>query len=170
MRLIRELDSTGDEQARINNINVIREISETVFVCPENVAILPADEILKAVEEFSHGYPQERATSDYAREESDDLLTVSFEYDLNLIAIAIRNQSGIDLSYRRKEPFHWWLFLLEFAALEDRHAIVKIINARAYKGDNKDLIALRERERIPDEYIRTRTEQREDEAFDRYFT
>lgn len=168
LRLIRKLDSTGDEQAIKNNNEVIKEIFETVFINPLDAKDLPANKVLQAIEEFSHGYPKEHSATNSSVSE-DNTPTISFEYDLDLIAIAIRNQSGIDLSYRRKEPFHWWLFLLEFSALEDRHAIVKIINARSYTGDNKELIALREQERIPDIYFKTQTELREDEAFDRYF-
>ena len=64
----------------------------------------------------------------------------SFDWDINAIIIAIRNQSGIDLSYRRTEPFHWWEFLLEFQTLCGEHYILNLMGARSYRGRDKELL------------------------------
>jgi len=89
-----------------------------------------ASEVLKAIAEFSKGYPNAPVLPGPSAEQ-----TYSFEYDLNYIIIAIRNQSGIDLSYRRKEPFHWWEFLLEFQTLCGEHYILRLMEIRGYQKD-----------------------------------
>lgn len=95
------------------------------------------EEVMKALAEFSKGYPSAPIKSSGGEQ------TYSFEYDLNAIIIAIRNQSGIDLSYRRKEPFHWWEFLIEFQTLCGNHYILNLMEARGYKGTDKELIRRR---------------------------
>ena len=91
-------------------------------------------EVLTAVAEFSRGYPGLPVQGD-----AGDAL-FSFDWDINAIVIAIRNQSGIDLSYRRTEPFHWWEFLLEFQTLCGEHYILNLMGARSYRGRDKELL------------------------------
>ena len=111
LRLLREIDlNAEDAQQKCRTMETIDEIERLVFgdvLVDES----PADALL-AILEFSRGYP-----SAPMEPERGGPQTYSFDYDLNEIIIAIRNQSGIDLSYRRKEPFHWWEFLLEFKTL-----------------------------------------------------
>ena len=111
---LRTNDTT--EKGRERLARQITELEETVFggVLDEN----PID-VIKAIAAFSKGYP----SSPVRPVNGPENRTYSFEYDLNEIIIAIRNQSGIDLSYRRKEPFHWWEFLLEFRTLCGNHYI-----------------------------------------------
>ena len=71
--------------------------------------------------------------------EADESL-FSLEWDLNAIVLAIRNQSGIDLSYRRTEPFHWWEFLLELQTLCGEHYILHLMEARSYQGKDRELL------------------------------
>lgn len=107
---------------------------------------------LEACAGFLNGYPSQ---SNGGGGDGPDI--VSFEQDLNSIIIAIRNQSGIDLSYRRKEPFHWWEFLLEFQSLCGEHVIVKLMEIRGYKGKDPDM--LRARSRYALQHVLTGDEQ-----------
>ena len=114
-------------------IDAIFDIQELVFggVLEDENPV----EVLRAVSEFSKGYPTAPTNST----ESGAQL-YSFNYDLNEIIIAIRNQSGIDLSYRRTEPFHWWEFLLEFHTLCGNHYILNLMETRGYKGKDKEML------------------------------
>ncbi len=169
LSLMRQLDGTGDKIAEENNRIVIAKIINLVFQDPKIVALnCFADDIFVGVEKFSKGYDLSKPDT-IARDNSDERNIVDFEYDLNYIIIAIRNQTGLDLSYKRKEPFHWWLFLLEFETLEEQHYISRLMSRRAYSGNDKDLIDLRERSKIPEKFIITRTQQRENEQFNSYF-
>ena len=137
------------------------QLEETVFggwLKDEN----PLD-VIEAIAAFSKGYPSApvRPLQDSGAQ------TYSFDYDLNEIIIAIRNQSGIDLSYRRKEPFHWWEFLLEFRTLCGDHYILNLMEIRGYKGKDKDLKRRRQAYALPDEY--SAEEMAEYEAFDAEF-
>ena len=91
-------------------------------------------EVLTAVAEFSRGYPG------LPVQVGTDAPLFSFDWDINAIVIAIRNQSGIDLSYRRTEPFHWWEFLLEFQTLCGDHYILNLMEARSYCGHDRELL------------------------------
>ena len=119
-------------------------------------------EVLKAVSDFSKGYPTAPMQSQAASE-----ATFSFEYDLNEIIIAIRNQSGIDLSYRRKEPFHWWEFLLEFRTLSGDHYILRLMENRGYKGKDPECLKRKRACALPVRY--TAAELAEYEAFSALF-
>lgn len=88
-------------------------------------------EVLKAVSDFAQGYPNAPISPSGRHSEP----TYSFDYDLNFIVVAIRNQSGIDLSYRRQEPFHWWEFLLEFNSLCGDHYILNLMQIRGYQKE-----------------------------------
>lgn len=161
MRLLREIDlNAEDAQQKCRTMETIDEIERLVFgdvLVDES----PADALL-AILEFSRGYP-----SAPMEPERGGPQTYSFEYDLNEIIIAIRNQSGIDLSYRRKEPFHWWEFLLEFKTLCGHHYILNLMDARGYSGKDKDMIRRRQRCALPVEY--TAAERAEIEAFEKLF-
>ena len=122
--LLCNLDSASDQDAITHNLNTVRTLETLVFGCVLNEPVL---DVLNACAEFYRGYPAE---GNGYRPETDSTTgekLFSFKHDINLILIAIRNQSGIDLSYRRKEPYHWWLFLLEFRSLESRHHICQVI-------------------------------------------
>ena len=125
----------------MSNAEVINNIEKTVFgrMIPH-----PANEVLDAVAAFSQGYPEAPLG-----EGSDRVQTYSFDYDLNYIVMAIRNQSGIDLSYRRKEPFHWWEFLLEFRALCGDHYILRLMEIRGYNGKDPDMKRQAQRYALP---------------------
>lgn len=132
-RLMREFIPGASTQTQIeHNIETYERIEELVFggsLADENPA-----EVLEAIAKFAGGYPSAPI------QPSGDPPAFSFEYDLNEIIIAIRNQSGIDLSYRRTEPFHWWEFLLEFRTLCGEHYITNLMDARSYKGTDKDML------------------------------
>lgn len=112
----------------------------------------PAEDVLTALYEFAKGYPDAIDVKIANGEHVPDTVSepvISFKYDLSYIIIAIRNQSGIDLSYRRKEPFHWWEFLLEVETLNDSHYISYLMRMRGYKGTDKDQMRLKQRYSLP---------------------
>lgn len=119
------------EQAQ-HNVDLMCEIQTAVFG-----GVLEDEdpgETLRAIIEFSSGYPNAPVMPEPSREAP----ACSFEYDLNYIILAIRNQSGIDLSYHRdhkNNPFHWWEFLLEFSSLCGDHYILRLTEIRSYKKD-----------------------------------
>lgn len=118
--------------------------------------------VLEAVSEFSKGYPTAPTRSRGSNERTYD-----FEYDLNEIIIAIRNQSGIDLSYRRKEPFHWWEFLLEFRTLCGDNYILSLMEIRGYRGKDPQMRRMKQDYALPEKY--SGAELAEYEAFSRLF-
>lgn len=138
--MLDDVDFSGN---RSENIILVAEIISKAFGRIINEPLIDA---LPAVLEFMKGYPE--ADNGY-RGTSSHKKCYSFRYDINYIIIAIRNQSGIDLSYRRKEPFHWWDFLLEFKSLTAEHYISKIMSYRAYDGKDKEMIKLREMYALP---------------------
>jgi hypothetical protein len=148
------------ETAAQKTLETIREIQIKVF---GRVLDAPLNTILRAIVDFSKGYPTApmRGSGD-----GDGVRVYSFEYDLNEIIIAIRNQSGIDLSYRCKH-FHWWEFLLEFRTLSGNHYILNLMEARGYTGKDKDLRKRRDACALPDEY--TAEELEALEAFNALF-
>lgn len=162
LRLLRRIDLRSTDEAGARRVlDRIVEIEQLVFggvLTDEDPA-----EVLMAVVAFSKGYPMApmRDTG------GADVPLYSFEYDLNAIIIAIRNQSGIDLSYRRKEPFHWWEFLLEFHTLCGSHYILNLMEARGYKGKDRDLLKRKYACALPEEY--TDAEQAELDAFNAQF-
>lgn len=94
---------------------------------------------LQAITAFLQGYPdQMTGKADHG------IQTLSLCEDINEIVLAIRNQSGLDLSYRCKY-FHFWEFLLEVKTLEDRHYISKLQQIRGYKGKDAQMLRLKER-------------------------
>lgn len=119
------------EQA-MRNAEILGQAETAVF---GRILRHPASEVLDAILNFSRGYPE--APVEGGR--TGGAQTYSFEWDLNYIVIAIMNQFGIDLSWRRKEPFHWWEFLLYFRALSGSHYILRLMEIRGYDGKDEDL-------------------------------
>ena len=137
------------------NVRILTEVERMIF---GRVIDAPLPDLIDAIAEFAKGYPTAPMQT-----EGVGAQTYSFKYDLNEIIIAIRNQSGIDLSYRRKEPFHWWEFLLEFRTLCGDHYILNLMEARGYKGNDKELLRRKRMCALPVEY--TAAEQAEIDAF-----
>ena len=106
-----------------------------------------AGAVLETVSTFAQGYP----SAPIMGAPKQGPPTYSFEYDLNQIVLAIRDQSGIDLSYRRKEPFHWWEFLLEFGALCGDHVVLRLMEIRGYEGKDAEMLRQRARYALPRE-------------------
>lgn len=160
LRLLRDLISTPAtvEQA-MHNAEVIGEMERAVFgdLIPQ-----PAADVLSAVIDFSRGYPEPPVE---AGESAQPMY--SFDWDLNYIIIAIQNQFGVDLSYRRTEPFHWWEFLLYFRALAGNHYILRLMEIRGYDGKDSDLKRQAQRYALPRET--TAEDQAMLDAFDELF-
>ena len=108
--LARELYPTAGtlEEARCN-ARVLENMQRLAF---GRALKAPPAAVLRAMMEFARGYPTMvgEGADDGGDGEGEELL--SFDYDVNAIVLAIEAQYGLDLSYRRKEPFHWWEFLL----------------------------------------------------------
>ena len=144
----------ADDAQIVENVRILTEVERMIF---GRVIDAPLPDLIDAIAEFAKGYPTAPMQTDGGEH------TYSFKYDLNEIIIAIRNQSGIDLSYRRKEPFHWWEFLLEFRTLCGDHYILNLMEARGYKGNDKELLRRKRMCALPVEY--TAAEQAEIDAF-----
>lgn len=160
LRLLKRVNLRArDEESARRTMEALLDIEEMVFggvLESED----PAD-VFRAILDFSRGYPSAPTNG------SGGAPTFSFEYDLNEIIIAIRNQSGIDLSYRRKEPFHWWEFLLEFHTLCGHHYILNLMDIRGYKGKDREMLRRKYACALPEE--RTAEEQAEIDAFNAQF-
>lgn len=128
----------------MHNTKVLTDIEYMVF---GKVLEHPADEVLDAINEFAIGYP----SAPVGEGKTPNVQTYSFDHDLNWIIMAIRNQSGTDLSYRRKEPFHWWEFLLEFHALCGDHYILRLMEIRGYDGKDREMQRQAQRFALPRE-------------------
>lgn len=150
------------------------ECVNMVFDNPEKVLEeQPAEDIIAAMCDFLAGYPEEDfGDGENGNAVSDDSGDVNqeryfdFKYDLNMIIIAIRNQSGIDLSYRCKH-FHWWLFLLEFNSLESHHKFCEIRAIREYDGKDEEMLKQKRKLALPRRY--TTEQRRQLEEFNKIF-
>ena len=131
------------EQA-MHNTETIANIEKKVFgkVIKENVA-----SVLDAIAAFATGYPE----APVGECKQQNVQTYSFDWDLNYIIIAIMNQYGIDLTYRRKEPFHFWEFLVYFRALCGDHYILRLIEIRGYDGKDTEMKRQAQRYALPRE-------------------
>ena len=162
LRLMREIRPRTQSEAALRRAGeALAEIEVKVFggwLKDEDPA-----EVLAAVAEFSKGYPM--APVQDAGDSREP--AYSFEYDLNAILIAIRNQHGVDLSWRRAEPFHWWEFLLLFHTLSGNHYILNLMEARTYQGKDRELLRRKYACALPPEY--TAEEQAELDAFNAQF-
>jgi hypothetical protein len=142
---LRDLISTPmtPEQA-MHNAEVLIKIEKAVFGKTINQ---PPAEVINAIVQFSQGYPE----APIGEGKGNDVQTYSLDWDLNYIIIAIMNQFGIDLTYRRKEPFHWWEFLLFFRALSGNHFILRLMEIRGYDGKDADMKRQAQRYALPRE-------------------
>lgn len=145
-----------------DDLDIVAEIETLAFgnILNENVYF-----VLAAVTEFAAGYP--KPPNDRAPSPSSSRRIVDFSLDLNSILIAIRDQSGIDL-IESDDLFHWWRFLVEFENLRGEHHISKIMELRAYDGDDKAMKKARDAVALPRKV--TRKDQRfEDEMADLFY-
>jgi len=143
-------DAPETDEEILNNWETLAELQRKAF---SRVLKESAVDVFNAMLEFAKGYPKE--SSGYSQDEDGDGKKIfSLKHDMNYIIIAIRNQSGIDLSYNRIEPFHWWLFMLEFQTLNDTHLITQMMRWRSYDGKDKEMIRLRSRVALPEEYTK----------------
>ena len=115
------------------------------------------EQALNEIDTFMIGYP-EYDNGNGGSDSKDHEPVYSFVYDINMIVLAIRNQSGIDISYKCKH-FHWWLFLLEFKSLEERHNISRIMYYRGYEGDDKAMLKYKKMYALPIEYTEEEKQQ-----------
>ena len=103
------------------------------------------------------GYPEyDNGMRDTESKERESIY--SLVHYINMIVLAIRNQSGIDILYKCKH-FHWWLFLLEFRSLEERHYISWVMNCRNYNGEDKERLKLKKTFALPIEYTEEEKQQ-----------
>ena len=145
-----------------NANNTWMEIQKLVFgkevYCDTMIA-------LDAITTFLAGYPHyDNGYSGSSREQEQ---LYSFLHDINLIVLAIRNQTGIDIGYNCKH-FHWWLFLLEFKSLEEHHEISRIIQMRGYNGKDEERLKWKRQVALPYEY--SEEEKRQAEELNRLFS
>lgn len=144
LRDLRDLISTpATLEHAMRNAEIIQKVEAAVF---GRLVPHPAAEVLEAVCAFSQGYPEAPVEAS-----EPPAPAYSFDWDLNYIIIAIWNQFGIDLSYRRAEPFHWWEFLLYFRALSGSHYILRLMEIRGYDGKDADLKRQAQRYALPRE-------------------
>ena len=116
-------------------VKQLAELYELIFI---NEYPTDAPAALKAITAFLQGYPEQMTGK-----VQNGTQTLSLCEDINEIVLAIRNQSGLDLSYRCKY-FHFWEFLLEVKTLEDRHYISKLQQIRGYNGKDAQMLRLKE--------------------------
>lgn len=157
---LRNLYSTpANAEQAMHNAETIAKIEMMVFgkIIHENVQA-----ILHAVSEFAAGYPEAPVGGG-----GKGIQTYSFDWDLNYIIIAIMNQYGIDLTYRRTEPFHFWEFLAYFRALCGEHYILRLMEIRGYDGKEPELKRQAQRFALPREM--TAEDQAVLDAFDDMF-
>lgn len=157
-----------DFRAWIDILDMVRELFmrvETVEDAQHNAEVLQRiqmaafggvlederpEDVLHAVMGFARGYPSMvGGGADSAGGEENDNEILSFDYDINYLVLAINNQSGIDLSYRRTEPFHWWEFLLHVRSLCGDHYILRVMETRASDSKDKDVRKAKRRLRLP---------------------
>lgn len=134
------------EDAR-HNADVLERIQAAVFggVLEDE----SPEEVLRAVMEFARGYPSMIGGGEADTGGDEDEEVLSFDYDINFLVLAIQSQSGIDLSYRRTEPFHWWEFLLQVRALCGDHYILRVMETRASTSNDKNVRKAKRRVRLP---------------------
>lgn len=144
-----------DRESLAEDLETIAKIEGLAF---GSVLDEPPLDALRAITGFAAGYPQPHGNDS----EPPKRRLFDFEADLNSIIIAIRDQSGIDLS-KTEEPYHWWRFLLEFNNLSGDHHICKLMELRSYDGKDKDMIKAREAVALPVK-ISKKQQRFEDEA------
>lgn len=126
----------------LHNAETIAHIEEAVF---GKVIKEPVTAVLEAITDFARGYPE----PPIGEGSGNRVQTYSLDWDINYIIIAIMNQFGIDLSYRRKEAFHFWEFMLYFRALCGDHYILRLMEIRGYDGKDNELKRQAQRFALP---------------------
>lgn len=126
----------------LHNAETIARIEEAVF---GKVIKQPMAAVLDSITEFAHGYPE----PPIGEGSGNRVQTYSLEWDINYIIIAIMNQFGIDLTYRRTEPFHFWEFMVYFRALCGDHYILRLMEIRGYDGKDSELRRQAQRFALP---------------------
>lgn len=141
---LRNLYSTPKtaEQA-MQNAETLAKIQKDVF---GRILQKPIGAVLDAISAFAAGYPEAPVGAG-----DRNVQTYSFEWDINYIILAIQAQFGIDLSFRRKEPFHFWEFLLCFRALCGDHYILRLMEIRGYDGKDAEMKRQAQRFALPRE-------------------
>lgn len=147
------------EQA-LHNTETIVKIENNIF---GKVISASMSDVLSAITKFADGYPE----APVGEGRNNNVQTYSFDWDLNYIIIAIMNQFGIDLTYRRKEPFHFWEFLVYFRALCGDHYILRLMEIRGYDGKDNDMKRQSQRFALPRE--NTAADQAMLDEFDEIF-
>ena len=143
--LARELYPTvGTLLEARHNARVLENMQRLAF---DRVLEAPPAAVLRAMTAFARGYPTMVGEEAGGDGEGEELL--SFDYDINDLVLAIEEQFGLDLSYRRREPYHWWEFLLQVRALCGDHRILRVMETRALKGDSREARLAKRRVRLP---------------------
>lgn len=145
-----------------NNEKIVCELIDVFIIenCSESY-----EEIVIALSDFFRGYPKNLNTK--KSKDTNTVNILSYKHDMNDLIIAIRNQSGIDLTHRSNAQMHWWDFLLEVENLTDTHKISKIMGYRAYKGKDTQLLKLRREYALPVEL--SNKEKQELDEFNKMF-
>ena len=144
------LDDVSTPERAAHNLQLIGEMETLAFGAPVAPLLKGGDaakkhgEALARIADFYRGYPE-------ASTESGGERLYSFDCDLNDILVAMRVQYGVDLSWRRREPFHWWEFLLLFRSLCGDHRFLRTVEARAYRGSDPEMKRRRSRCALPQE-------------------
>ena len=143
--LARELYPTvGTLLEARHNARVLENMQRLAF---GRVLEAPPAAVLRAMTAFARGYPTMVGEGAGDDGEGEELL--SFDYDINDLVLAIEEQFGLDLSYRRREPYHWWEFLLRVRALCGDHAILRAVRLRASRDTSREARLARRRARLP---------------------
>ena len=127
-----------------HNARVLENMQRLAF---DRVLEAPPAAVLRAMMDFARGYPTMVGEGAGDDGEGEELL--SFDYDINDLVLAIEEQFGLDLSYRRREPYHWWEFLLRVRALCGDHAILRAVRLRASRDTSREARLARRRARLP---------------------
>ena len=145
LRELRDLIPTPKNPEQANhNAEVLANVEKAVFG-----RIIHAEfmDVLQAVSQFALGYPEPPV----GEGKPNAVQTYSFDWDLNYIILAIMNQFGIDLTYRRQDPFHFWEFLVYFRALCGDHYILRLMEIRGYDGKDPEMKRQAQRYALPRE-------------------
>ena len=145
--LARELYPTAGtlEEAR-HNARVLESMQRLAF---GRALKAPPAAVLRAMMEFARGYPTMVGAGADGGGEGEEEELLSFDYDINALVLAIRAQYGLDISHRRREPFHWWEFLLLVRGLCGDHAILRVMRLRASRDAGREARLARRRVRLP---------------------
>ena len=139
----------------LHNAETIAKVEKAVF---GHVIKASIENVLAAITTFAAGYPEAPVGDG-----GTGVQTYSLDWDLNYIIVAIMNQYGIDLTYRRKEPFHFWEFMVYFRALCGDHYNLRLMEIRGYDGKDPELKRQAQRFALP------REETAEDQAISDVF-